>query len=92
MKKTGFKIGLSNAALHRYCAVEKKGGASGVFFSVGGGDSFVPRGAHPMDHSVAEEASMVLQFLAEQLAGRSALTPGCQIGYLELHGPYQLLS
>ena len=50
-------------------AVERSAGASGSFFSMGGGDNFVPRGAHPMDHSVAEEASMVLQFLSEQLAG-----------------------
>jgi len=31
--------------------------------------TLVPRGTHPMDHSVAEEAAAVLQFVAEQLAG-----------------------
>lgn len=54
-------------------AVEKNAGSSsGAFFSLAsgfGGDGFEPRGTHPMDHSVAEEGSMVLQFVAEQLAG-----------------------
>ena len=41
-------------------AVEKSKSGAGVgSFFTSGGDTFVPRAAHPMDHSVAEEATMV---------------------------------